>query len=377
MTSDPPPSSSDGQSLPPRHRPSLDKLNVDTTEMDLWAFEDDLDLGEGPSKPGPGPSHRGAADIPAPREQRVSKPREPSNPLEGNSPPKGGEKIQMNVNKSRLRSQPSATPLGLSQPESEFDDLEHWDEVPKGPQIDDLPPLSAREPVVETPSSLPVTPEEPAQEMPALEPVSQSAQPDEPDDDEFSPVKRGDAKPLPLHPYLRLSKVERIGLIVLLALLTAGGLATVVYSLKRLPTESAGERINDFPIKGSMVEVASAESYWRAPITDGASPEIVRRGTALIPVLELRISGGTGAIRVLFRDENRTVVGDAVTRAVRGAGELVIPATAGFDDFGMHAAYRTGGSKPWTIEVYEAAAETAPGEDFKRLFEMNISTDRR
>jgi hypothetical protein len=43
----------------------------------------------------------------------------------------------------------------------------------------------------------------------------------------------------------------------------------------------------------------------------------------------------------------------------------------------MHAAYRTGGSKPWTIEVFEAPSETTPGKDFKRLFEMNISTDRR
>ena len=56
---------------------------------------------------------------------------------------------------------------------------------------------------------------------------------------------------------------------------------------------------------------------------------------------------------------------------------LVIPATAGFDDIGMHAAYRTGGTKPWTVEIYEAPSENASGKEFTKLFETHISTDRR
>ncbi len=339
--------------------------------MDLWSFEDDLELGDAPSKSGQVPPPRSSGnEIPAPRERRVTKVREPGNPLEGQSPSNGGERIQMNVNKSRPLSH-SGTPLmGFSRTESEFDDLEHWDDVPKGPQIDDLPPPPALEPVMET--ALPEPMETSLEE--AVAPISPTS---EPEDDEFSPVKRSDAKPLSLQPHLKLSKVERTGLIVLLGLLVAGGLATVVFSLMRLPTESARSRTNHFPIKGAMVVVDSAVSYWRAPITDGSSPEIVRRGTKLLPIVELKVQGDTGAVRVLFRDEERTAVGDAVTHAVRGSGTLVIPATAGFDDVGMHAAYRTGGSKPWTIEVFEAASETSPGKDFKKLFEMNISTDRR
>jgi hypothetical protein len=370
MTPDPPPSSSDGKSLPPRHRPSLENLGKDTTEMDLWAFEDDLDPGGAPSKPDPVLTPRSSGnEIPAPRERRVTKVREPGNPLDGPSPSNDSERIQMNVSKSRTRGQSGSQPTRLSSTEREFDDLEQWDDVPKGPQIDDLPP--AQVPVLEADP-------EPVEISPAEEsavPIAPAIE--EADDDEFSPVKRADARPISLHPHLRLSKFERTGLIVLLVLLAAGGLATIVFSLNRLPTTSARTKANDFPIKGTMVEVESAISYWRPPITDGSSPETVRRDTKLLPVLELQIRGGSGAVRVLFRDEESTAVGDAVTHAVRGAGTLIIPATAGFDDLGMHAAYRTGGSKPWTIEVFEAASETSPGTDFKRLFEMNISTDRR
>lgn len=371
MTPDPPPSPSDGKPLPPRHRPSLENLHKDTTELDLWAFEDDLELEETPSKPHVIPLSRPpGSDIPVPRERRVTKPREPADPLQGPSPA-GGEGIRMNVNRGRKRNQPENPPTGLALPESEFDDLEHWDDAPKGPQLDDLPPPTPQE------SAAPEASPEPMPAEEAEKPMAQTASAAEPEDDEFSAVRRGDAQPVSLQPHLGLSKAERISLFVLLALLVAGGLAIVVFSLKRLPTESASTRTNRFPIKGSMVQVESAISYWRPPITDGPSPEIVRRGTQLLPVLELEFSGGKGAIRVLFRDEERTVVGDAVTRVVSGAGRVVVHATAGFDDLGMHAAYRTGGSKPWTIEVYEAASATAQGKDFHRLFEMNISTDRR
>jgi hypothetical protein len=372
MTPDPPPSSSDGQSLPPRHRPPLEHLSKDTTELDLWSFGEDLELGDLP--PTPTASSRASGnEIPAPREKRVTKAREPSNPLDSPSKPTGGERIQMNVNKTRPHPHSGIPPVGLSRTESEFDDLEHWEDIPKGPQIDDLPPV--QESVLETTASEFVG--TPPEEIAIAEAAASLAPQADVEVDEFSPVKRSDAKPLSLQPHLRLSRIERIGLIALLSLLVAGGLATIMFSLIRLPTESARVKTNDFPIRGAMVEVGSAISYWRAPITDGSSPEIVRRGTKLLPVLELQIGGGSGAVRILFRDENRTAVGDAVTHAVRGAGTLIIPATAGFDDFGMHAAYRTGGSKPWTIEVFEAASETAAGKDFKTLFEMNISTDRR
>jgi len=71
------------------------------------------------------------------------------------------------------------------------------------------------------------------------------------------------------------------------------------------------------------------------------------------------------------------VMGDAVNRTLQPGVPLQIAATAGFEDVGMHAAYRTGQSKPWTIEVLEAPSEGALNSEFRKLFEINISTDRR
>lgn len=383
MTADPPSPSPDGPMLPPRHRPTLENITKDSTELDLWAFEDDLDLTEPPVKQGRSASSRTTgSDLPAPRERHVMKPREASQPLESTSPA-GGERIQMNVSKARPRNKPALEVVSILKPESEFDELENWEDVPRGAQIEDLPdappPQEAASPVPvlePQPEALPAQTTaiaeqqaSPANEQPTIASAA--------DDNEFAPSSRGNAKPVSLRPRLQLTQLERIGLILLLVLLAVGGMATLVFSIKRLPTEAARAKATDFPIKGSRITVESAGSYWREPITDGSSPETVRRGTKLLPVIELKVSEGSGAIRVLFRNDERSVEGDAVTRTVHGPGMLVIPATAGFDDLGMHAAYRTGGSKPWTIEVYEAASENAAGKDFKKLFEINISTDRR
>ena len=381
MTPDPPSPSPDGPMLPPRHRPTLENITKDSTELDLWAFEDDLEMTEPPVKPlRTATSRASGGELPAPRERHVVKQREASQPLD-NSSPAGGERIQMNVGKARQRSMPSVETVRILKPESDFDDLENWHDVPKEPQLEELPEESHLEKPAE-PEPLQAEPEtavlgQPDQPEEPEEPVAEPAVPQEADDNEFAPSKRSDAAPVSLRPQMKLSTLERIGLLVLLAVLAFGGLATLVFSIKRLPTESARADAADFPIKGSRMTIESAESYWREPITDGPSPEIIRRGTKLLPVIELKVSEGSGAIRVLFRNEERAVQGDAVTRTVQGPGMLVIPATAGFDDLGMHAAYRTGGSKPWTIEIYEAPTENASGKDFKKLFEINISTDRR
>ncbi len=374
MTSDPPPSSSGGSPLPPRHRPILRDLTKDTTELDLWAFEDDLELGQPDSGSMTGDSSRSAAgDIPAPRERQATKVRDTSPPPQVGIP-SGGERIQMNVSKGRVRQQTAGPAAGPTQPGSDFDDLEHWDDVPKGQQIEDLPVME-----IPTPEAHTITPESAsaAEQIRAQQPEVAAAPPAVAQEDEFSPTPREGVKPLSLHPRWHLSHAERIGLIVLVAMLLVGGLATLGFSLMRLPSESARAKTNDFPIKGTRITIDSAVSYWRSPITGGPTPDTFRRGTQLLPVLELKPGGGSGAIRVLFRNDEGVVIGDAVTRAVRGADSLKIAATAGFDDPGMHAAYRTGESKPWTIEVFEAASEDSSGRDFKRLFEMNISTDRR
>lgn len=364
------PSSDDGKQLPPRHRPTLGNLNQDTTELDLWAFEDNLDL---PEESVPEPQRGTSGAIPAPRERRPVKSLE-SAPKEDTSPESGGGRIKINVGRSRPHSQ-HAPPIASPSHESAFDDLENWEDGPMEEPPGELP--EELEPILLTPE-LPEPQPHPKNTTDATEPEVA----DEPvnpaaDDDEFSPKQKSDAKPLPLRPHLGLSMVERTAMILLAALLVLGGLFAYLQSITKLPTESTRASTGDFPIKGAKITVNSATSYWRPPVNTGPKTDTFRRGTVLLPVLVLKVADGRGAIRVLFRNENHEVIGDAVTRTIQGAETLEIPSTAGFDDIGMHAAYRTGGSKPWTIEVFEASSETAAGRDFKRLFEINISTDRR
>lgn len=172
-----------------------------------------------------------------------------------------------------------------------------------------------------------------------------------------------------------LSKVERMGLAGFLALVLGGLLFFLAYSVNKIPEDPKPLTPGDLPIAGKIISADKISSYWREPDISGG--ETVRRGTLLLPVVELGVSGGPGAVRVLFRDSDGAIVGDGVTRPVNGKGTVTIVATAGFDDQGMFAAYRTGETKPWKIEVLEGTSENASGNEFKKIFEIPISTQRR
>ncbi len=374
-----PPSSSDGSPLPPRHRPTLGDLSKDTTESDLWDLEDDFVLPEdAPVSRQDGP--RAGKDLPAPRERKTGPAKDHEETVTPRLKTPEGDKIRINVNKPKTSSRPN--PSVQAKEDKDFEDLDHWDDAPADDDLGDLPvvPVSPAEPWP-VPAMVAVEENEEDVSAPELEatPAGPVERPslDDQDVDEFSPAPRADVKPVSLRPRMKLSHIEKIGLGALVALLVAVAGTAYLFSLHRLPHESERVRSKDFPIRGALLTVNSATSYWRAPITDGPTADTFRRGTQLLPVIELSLSGGPAAVRVLFRNEDRTVVGDAVTRAVNATSTLKIAATAGFDDLGMHAAYRTGESKPWTIEVYEAPSENTSGRDFKKVFEMNISTDLR
>lgn len=373
-----PPSSSDGSPLPPRHRPTLGDLSKDTTESDLWDLDDDFAL-PSDAPPARQDAPRVGKDLPAPREKKAGPPREGEEAPTPRLKTPEGDKIRIHVNKPKVSTRPG--PGTQAREDKDFADLDHWEDANPQDDLEDLPsvPVSAADawaPPASIEESAPVPsiaeiPEDAAADS-AVVPI-----PEEQQDDEFSPVVPVGAKPVSLRPRLTLSKIEKIGLGALAATLMIVAGVAYMFSLNRLPHESERVRAKDFPVRGSLLTVNSAKSYWRAPITDGAAPDTFRRGTQLLPVLEVSLSGGPAAVRVLFRSEDRTVVGDAVTRSVGAGSTLTIAATAGFDDLGMHAAYRTGESKPWTIEVYEAPSENTAGRDFKKVFEMNISTDLR
>ncbi len=350
-----PPSPPDGSSLPPRHRPTLGKLAKGTTEQDLWAF-DDLDRAdEETAEALPKPVEPG---IPDPRELETMKVRQLADPIPSKTD-ENHDSVRVNISKNRPKIQAGST-TGQSKPGSEFDDLDHWDEPEAGP------------PVLAIPAEIGTRPVAPTQPAAAEIPLPAVTPPTDPQD-EFSPPVRDAAAPASQRPRLHLTKLERLGLVALAVLLLIGGAMAFLNTISRLPTGSDRVKANDFPLHGKHLTIVSADSFWRAP----KAADTARRGTQLVPVVDLTTGGGPAAIRVFFRNSDGDVIGDAVTRYLQPGAKLQIAATAGFDDVGMHAAYRTGESKPWTIEVLEAATENAPGPEFSRLFEMDVSPDRR
>lgn len=252
--------------------------------------------------------------------------------------------------------------------ESEFDDLEHWEDtsLESDQEIAEEPlPEKPPEPVVAP--GLPVVEDLSAPgEIPVANALTQTPEPPR------AASLDGLRKAFP-----SLSKIERICLITLFLVLLIGAAWIVVDSLRRLPTHSLFADEHLFPVQGKYVIVESAKTYWREPLMEGKAQDTFRRGTALLPVVELSTGAGSGGLRVVFRNNDGESVGDIVTRSVRGGQRVEIPATAGFDDVGMHAAYRTRETNPWVVEVYEAPSVDALATEFKWLFKMNISTDRR
>ncbi|MBC8126959.1 MAG: hypothetical protein H8M99_07430 [Gloeobacteraceae cyanobacterium ES-bin-144] len=369
-----PPSSPDESSIPKKNRLTLGDLPKESTELDLWAFEEDLEGDHEPLVNAEGETIRPkVADVPAPRERARGLPGN----LKGRATPKSasgeGEQLRINIGSSKGKNRIVDTPLATPKRDVDFDDLESWEDSEGEVEAAKAPAAELVKPAVPEIALVGkmIEAKEPEKELETAE----VAAPGNESDDELSPVVPVEPHPLSLRPHLGLTKVERICLISLCALLLVGGVVVWAFSIHKLPTETQKLKARDFPMKGTFLTINSAMSYWREPITDGAEPDTVQKDTKLLPVLEMVVSGGPAVVRVLFRNEERAVIGDVVTRVVRTDGLLVFPATAGFNDLGMHAAYRTGESKPWTIEVYEAQSEEVVSTDYKKLFEIDISTD--
>ncbi len=187
------------------------------------------------------------------------------------------------------------------------------------------------------------------------------------------------AKPVAESPgfFATLSKLEKVSMFAIVgALLITAALAVIHFS-QEIPVDSQISKKVSLPVEGKILTVSSVETYWREPVTQGENPDIVRRGIKLIPVIIIQATGTSGAIRIFFRDSEGTLVGDSTTLAVSGNETLNISATDGFTDMGMHASYRTGENPRWMIQVLEGPAIDAPIEQFKTLFETEISTDIR
>ncbi len=222
-----------------------------------------------------------------------------------------------------------------------------------------------------------------AQETVVQETVVQETVVQEPDVQETHEPQKvdpapADQSPVPAVPSIgSLSKIEKIAVFLLCSALLLGAALTLIHFSSRVPTRPLISKKVDFPVSGKIVRITAASTYWRKPITSGDKADVVRRDTQLIPVLKLSLGSKTGAIRVFFRNEEGSVVGDVITRSVAGDSEITVVATAGFEDLGMHTAYRTGSGKRWHAQVFEAPSATASRDDFTMVLEMEIDTQIR
>ena len=352
------PTSPDGKPKKPPHRANLENLAKDTTEQDLWDFGDEeetqLEL----------PAKKPKLDIPVKQ-------------AAGKAAKKPPEKVQRSVPKltpihddlddedfeepaktgpaEPIRPKRTGTAVdSISSSLGEIDDDDDWDlnsnELPTTPQAElpDEKSFGAKTEEAPTPSETAVS------------------------EDPLGPRNGGENRKKPAFK-ISLTKGELISFGVLLLMLIAGGIFFFANSLNRIPAPPAALTADDFPIKGKQFTVVKAETFWRKPIVNGDALDNVRRGTLLIPVLNLTSEGGSGAVRVIFRDSDGKSVGDVISRSVSGNDKIEIAATAGFEDMSVHAAYRTGDIKPWIVEVHQGPAVNAPGDAYSKLFEIPIS----
>ncbi len=353
-------------------------FDVQPGEADLWDLEDRPPPPRVPDNAGPqktpkiplGNAAKWTEDTPPPaaipRAPRPPKEKEPK-PAETPEPPPAAPE-------GPAAALPTTKPSPVRRKADDaFADLEGaWNSDPSS-----APPSEPEAAAPEAPGP-DISPEPEAAPAPAAaaspaepEPPAQKPAIPTPKQPPIEPVQKDPAPATPGKPLL--STLEKIGIAAFLVIFLASGFFFLGRPLHQLPEKKQHLTPSDFPVKGQKVEASGFSSYWRKP----AESEPVRRGTALVPVAEMKITGGPATVRVLFKNSSGSYVGDAITRQVGAEAALNVAATAGFEDPGMYASYRTGNTEPWMIEVLEGPAGGGSSSQFKKLFEIPISTERR
>ena len=181
-----------------------------------------------------------------------------------------------------------------------------------------------------------------------------------------------------------LSRFEIIASFLFLLCLLFGGIWTLQVFRSEVQAQPNPYLQPDYPSVGNLATVASADTFWRVPVTEGANADPVRQDVTLIPVIRIKLgtcASPSGAIRVIFYNDKGIIAGDTVTHRFEnhqfspgGSSERAFAATTGFTNFGDQEAYRAHLVKPWTIRVYEGPDENAPSSQFRLLFTAPIST---
>lgn len=303
------------------------------------------------------------------------------------------------------RSRPTLSGLAKETLEDDLWELDDDFLTPaEAPSVQETP-LPADE-VIDAPKDEAGTPAEPdAEEIPVAEPGStgtetednstESTSDTEPTDkagadndapDEFSPPPTASTPvSLPkLSTLLPQARQERIGLIAMAVVVLGIGIWWLTSLFSDVTTTRLGDDQPDLPAKGRFAEIDSAESFWRSPVTSGENRDRVRNDVVIVPVITLELDDATnGIIRVNFRDSEGNFIGDTVNRPFANgvftdsqAATVDFTATDGFKEISEFHSYRVGSGR-WTAEVLEGPSESAPGSEFKPLFTLPISSERR
>lgn len=261
-------------------------------------------------------------------------------------------------------------------PEPEPEEEPPADEVPAAPEASGS---AARQG-----SPSPEPPPEATREVPDEEPEKVSepahaARTESPDTPGAEPESETTAARETARPVRR----EWMGLALLAAIVAGLAIWWISGLLRDIPTQRLGDDEPDFPVSGSHAVVAGAKTYWRPPVLAGDDRDGARSGVAFIPVIEVELSGGSGALRAIFRNEHGESVGDVITRSFQngrftrsGAPGIELPGTDGYESEADFSGYRVG-TKRWTVEVLEGPSADAGGSGFQTLFTAPLSTERR
>ena len=181
-----------------------------------------------------------------------------------------------------------------------------------------------------------------------------------------------------------LSRMELVASFLFFACLLCGGIWALQVFRTEVQAQPNPYLQPDLPTKGNWATVASADTFWRVPVTEGENADPVRQDVSLIPVIRIKLgqcASARGAIRVIFYNDKGIIAGDTVTHRFdnhqfgpSGSSERAFAATTGFTNFGDQEAYRAHLVKPWTIRVYEGPDENAPSAEYRLLFTAPIST---
>lgn len=256
----------------------------------------------------------------------------------------------------------------------EQDEQDLWDleEMPAAPAAES--PVEPVERPAPTVAAEPVVPAMPAAPPPEAATTGQPVD-EAPIEPAGEPVEAPTAAPL--------AGRDRGVIAITAGVLLAISVAALFLLFSGVSTEPTGLATPDFPVEGDHAKVEQAASYWREPVRDGEQRDVARPEVEFLPAVEITLAGGDGALRAIFRDQHDAFIGDPITRSFSGGrfadsdgATLEFAATDGFHGQGQYHSYRVG-DEPWHVEFLEASSANAPGSEFRTLFRMPLSSNRR